>query len=116
MNYSHGSLENHIMNVIWAIEEDSTDDNISVNTVLQKMNNSGSVRAYTTVKTVMDRLVSKGFLVRYKVGKKFCYKSTSSRIQLGKLAIEKLASQYFRNDIKAIEQTIKSEFASSSKK
>ena len=34
MNYTHGSLENHIMNVVWALEEDNQDVNIRVNTVL----------------------------------------------------------------------------------
>lgn len=110
MNYTHGSLENHIMNVVWALEEDNQDINICVNTVLEKMNGNGSTRAYTTVKTVMDRLVNKELLIRYKVGKKFCYKSTSSRMQMGKLAIQKLASQYFRNDLGSLARTVENEF------
>lgn len=110
MNYTHGSLENHIMNVVWALEEDSQDVDICVNTVLERMNGNGSTRAYTTVKTVMDRLVNKELLTRYKVGKKFCYKSTSSRMQMGKLAIQKLASQYFRNDMSSLAKTVQKEF------
>lgn len=113
MNYSHGSLENHIMNVVWAIEEEAQKKDICVNDVLEQMNGNGSTRAYTTVKTVMDRLVNKEVLVRYKVGKKFCYKSTSSRAQMAKSAIKKLASQYFRNDLASLAKAVQTECSNS---
>ena len=108
MNYSHGSLENEIMKTIWMMEEISEDD-VSVNEIQESINrNSASSRAYTTVKTVMDRLVEKNMLVRYKKGKKFFYKTVSSRDEMAQLAIQKLASQYFNNDMDSLAQTIAS--------
>ena len=108
MNYSHGSLENEIMKTVWMMEEISEDD-VSVNEVQEYINKtSDSIRAYTTVKTVMDRLVEKNMLVRYKQGKKFFYKTVSSRDEMAQLAIKKLASQYFNNDMNSLAQTIAS--------
>ena len=106
MNYSHGSLENEIMKTIWMIEEIEEAD-VSVNEVQESINRtSTSDRAYTTVKTVMDRLVEKNMLVRYKQGKKFFYKTVSSRDEMAQQAIKKLAGQYFNNDINSLAQAV----------
>ena len=107
-NYSHGALENEIMNAIWTLEEDlGLKDKISVNEVLEFLNDSSSMqRAYTTIKTVMDRLVGKDMLVRYKNGKKFCYKATESRSKMANTAINKLLKQYFNNDANLLLKTI----------
>ena len=59
MNYSHGCLENEILKTIWKLEDEREED-VSVNDVQTNLNAmSESERAYTTVKTVMDRLVEK---------------------------------------------------------
>ena len=109
MNYTHGSLENEIMKTIWLLEEIDEND-VSVNEVQEVINrNSDSSRAYTTVKTVMDRLVDKNMLVRYKQGKKFFYKSVSSRDEMAQKAIHKLADQYFNNDMNSLMDAIKKE-------
>ena len=106
MNYSHGSLENEIMKTVWMMEEISEED-VSVNEVQEYINKtSDSIRAYTTVKTVMDRLVEKNMLVRYKQGKKFFYKTVSSRDEMAQLAIQRLASQYFNNDMDSFAQAV----------
>lgn len=103
MAYTHGTLENEILNAIWSMEENQTEDNgISVSDVLSKINNGTSVRAYTTVKTVMDRLVEKNLLKRQKSGKKFCYNSVESREKMAETAINKLALQYFNNDMRSL--------------
>lgn len=108
MNYSHGCLENEILKTIWMLEDQSEDD-VSVNDVQTHLNaSSESERAYTTVKTVMDRLVEKNMLVRYKQGKKFFYKTVSSRDEMAQQAIKRLASQYFNNDMNSLAQTINS--------
>lgn len=108
MNYSHGSLENEIMKTIWMIEEIEETD-VSVNEVQESINRTAnSNRAYTTVKTVMDRLVEKNMLVRYKQGKKFFYKTVSSRDEMAQQAIKRLANQYFNNDMNSLAQTIAS--------
>ena len=107
-NYSHGALENDIMNAIWSLEEASDmADKISVNEILDYLNSTTSIkRAYTTIKTVMDRLAGKEMLVRYKNGKKFCYKSTQSRSKMANTAINKLLKQYFNNDANLLLKTI----------
>lgn len=108
MNYSHGSLENEIMKTIWMIEE-IADTDVSVNEVQVSINRTAeSNRAYTTVKTVMDRLVEKNMLVRYKQGKKFFYKTVSSRDEMAQQAIKKLAGQYFNNDMASLAQAVTS--------
>ncbi len=109
MKNSHGNLENEILNVVWNFEETQNDPIISVNEVFAVMNESNSSRAYTTIKTVMDRLVEKRLLTRIKIGKKFCYNSTASREELAQKAIKKLAKQYFQNDIRSMMKAIEKE-------
>ena len=106
--YSHGALENEIMNAVWTMEEDTRfNGEISVNEVLDILNESSSVkRAYTTIKTVMDRLAGKGMLIRKKIGKKFCYKAVESRSKMADTAINKLLKQYFNNDANLLLKTI----------
>lgn|SRR5574344_273887 len=108
MNYTHGSLENEILKTIWMLEEIEEND-VSVNEVQDVINrNADSARAYTTVKTVMDRLVEKNMLVRYKQGKKFFYKTVSTRNEMAEQAIKKLANQYFNNDMSSLATAVKS--------
>lgn len=103
MAFTHGTLENEILNAVWSMEESGISaKSISVSEVLSEINNNGNIRAYTTVKTVMDRLVDKNLLKRQKSGKKFCYKSVESREVMAASAINKLASQYFNNDIRSL--------------
>ena len=107
MNYTHGSLENEILKTIWMLDEMDESD-VSVNEVQEIINrNSVSARAYTTVKTVMDRLVEKNMLVRYKQGKKFFYKTVSSRDEMAQEAIKKLAGQYFNNDMDSLADMVR---------
>lgn len=91
----YGVLEMGIMNTVWVLHEQNEDANISVADVVEALNNKDTSRAYTTIKTVMDRLVSKGILVRYRVGKKFFYKSTFDREEASKKALDMVASQLF---------------------
>lgn len=84
-----------IMNVIWALQERNEDANISVADIVASLNNNDTERAYTTIKTVMDRLVTKGVLVRYKDGKKFYYKSTLDKNEAAKKIIDTLSEQFF---------------------
>lgn len=103
MSFMHGILESEILNAVWAMEENEDKlNNISVNDVLCRINEKGNVRAYTTIKTVMDRLVEKNLLKRRKTGKKFSYMSVESREKMAETAINKLANQYFNNDIRSL--------------
>ncbi len=113
MTYTHGSLENEILNAVWTMEEKGViTKNISVSEVLNEINNNGSIRAYTTVKTVMDRLVDKHLLRRQKSGKKFCYKSVESREKMAETAINKLAGQYFNNDVRSLMRALEKQCTS----
>jgi len=112
MNSSHGTLENEIMNAVWSLEENFSAKNkeISVSDVVDYLNKNGeATRAYTTVKTVMDRLVEKTLLIRKKFGKKFCYTSTSSRRESANIAIRRLAGQYFNNDVRMLMKALEKE-------
>ena len=110
MNYTHGSLENGILKTVWNIEDNEERD-VSVTEVQETINrNSKNDRAYTTVKTVMDRLVEKNMLVRYKQGKKFLYKSVSSRDEMAQKAIKRLVGQYFNNDVTSLMKVLEKEY------
>lgn len=90
-----GILEIEILNSIWKLQEQDEDMNISVAEVVESLNRNNIERAYTTIKTVMDRLVSKDLLVRYKNGKKFFYRSTMDRSEIAKETIKEVASHFF---------------------
>lgn len=108
---THGSLENEILNAVWSIEEDGSGaETISVNEVQDSINQTGNIRAYTTVKTVMDRLVDKKILNRQKKGKKFFYSSAFSRNEMAKNAIRHIAGQYFNNDFRLFINTLEKEY------
>lgn len=99
MDFKQGDFENILMNAIWEMEEGEF-ENIDVTEVLDKVNSEEQSWAYTTVKTVLDRLVKKDSLERIKFNNKFFYKSKISRKEAGMNAIEKLARQYFKGEVK----------------
>lgn len=94
----YGVLEIEIMNSVWNMQEKDEDANISVTDVVESLGKNQIKRAYTTIKTVMDRLTSKGLLVRYKNGKKFFYKSTLDRNEAAKNTIEEVSNQFFNGN------------------
>ncbi len=95
---SLGTLEFEILNSIWKLQAIDEDMNISVKDVVDNMSENGLDRAYTTVKTVMDRLSSKDLLVRYRAGKKFFYKTVMDKDEMANSAIKELSRQFFDND------------------
>lgn len=99
MEYKYGDFENIILNAIWHLEENGKDI-VSVSDIQQRINTVESKEwAYTTVKTVMDRLVQKALISRLKQGKKYFYKSSFSRIEMGEISIRKIIKQYYNNDM-----------------
>jgi predicted transcriptional regulator len=94
----YGVLEMGIMNTVWTLQEQNEDANISVSDVVESLSSNDIGRAYTTIKTVMDRLVSKGILVRYKNGKKFFYRSTLDRNEASKKAVDMISHQFFNGN------------------
>jgi len=91
----YGLLEIEIMNAIWNLQDKDEDANISIADIVQMLSENNIDRAYTTIKTVMDRLVSKDVLVRYRNGKKFFYKTVIEKDEASKSAIETVSSQFF---------------------
>jgi predicted transcriptional regulator len=67
-----GNLEKEIMEIIWSR------GNSSVKDVHELLKRSRKI-AYTTVMTVMGRLVSKGLLKRFKEGNLFIYRPSLSK-------------------------------------
>lgn len=90
-----GILEIEIMNSVWTLTEQDEDRNISVADVVEYLNDANIERAYTTIKTVMDRLTSKDLLVRYRNGKKFFYKSTFDREEVARDTLKEISKQFF---------------------
>ena len=95
---SLGTLEIEILNSVWKLQELDSDMNISVKDVVDNMAENGIERAYTTVKTVMDRLNSKDLLVRYRAGKKFFYRAVMDKEEMTMVAINELSAQFFNGD------------------
>lgn len=67
-----GELEETVMNVLWAYEPMTARD------VLPHIRRKPAL-AYTTIKTVMDRLHAKGLLKKTEDGKAFLYRPAVSR-------------------------------------
>ncbi len=105
MTLKQGDLENIILNALWDLENEGY-QKIFVGGVQEKIKTShpqAKKWAYTTVKTVLDRLVDKEIACREKDGKKYLYHSVLKREEAGMLALVKLIRQYFRNDIASLE-------------
>jgi len=68
-----GELERRIMQVLWKQGE------ASVTEVEAEL---GGPSAYTTLKTVMERLEQKGYLTRIKEGRAYRYRATLTRDEL----------------------------------
>ncbi len=105
MNLKQGDLENIILNALWDLETDGR-TKIFVGDIQEKIKQDRADSrewAYTTVKTVLDRLVDKEIAFREKDGKKYLYRSVLKRDEAGTLALTKLIRQYFRNDVSNLE-------------
>lgn len=102
----HGTLESAIMCVLWDLERNSEFSNTvkDVHSILAQ--NDGEKRAYTTVKTVMDRLVEKNMLLRFKQGKKFIYRTTYSNSEIIVNSLNEIANRYCNGDIEILSHVI----------
>ena len=90
-----GSLEIEILNTFWNLTSINEDIDISIQDIVDELSKKGIERAYTTIKTVMDRLVSKSILVRYKVGKKFFYKATMDKREMALDMLKEFTDNFF---------------------
>lgn len=93
-----GKLEIDILNSVWSLTSGSEGRDISIQDVVDDLSSQGVERAYTTIKTVMDRLTAKSVLVRYKVGKKFFYSAAMNKDEMARESIEEVSSQFFEGN------------------
>ena len=91
-----GILEIEIMNSMWTLTEQDDDRNISVADIVEHLKSVNIERAYTTIKTVMDRLTSKDMLVRYRNEKKFFYRSTLDREEMARETLKEISNHFFK--------------------
>lgn len=82
-----GELQSEVMEVIW-----QSQDPVSVKTVTQSLQEKRTI-AYTTVMTVMGRLVDKGLLKRKESGKAYIYQPTHSKEKF----LTRVSRQIIRN-------------------
>jgi predicted transcriptional regulator len=101
MDLKQGDLENIILNALWDLEVEGVSQ-IYVGDVQDRIRSQEKRWAYTTVKTVLDRLVEKDIAKREKMGKKYFYSSLVKRQDAGSVALEKVLRQFFKNDVDAL--------------
>lgn len=108
MNFKHGSLESIILNALWELEKSGVYKH-SVGEVFEYLSHTETnKRAYTTIKTVMDRLFEKEVLLRIKQGKKFFYRTAFSNTDIILSSMQKIANQYCDGDLNRLMSITKS--------
>jgi predicted transcriptional regulator len=98
MDLKQGDLENLILNALWDLEE-TGHVHVFVSDIQARIQTPQRRWAYTTVKTVLDRLVDKAMAKREKEGKKFYYATLLNRDEASVDALKKVLRQYFQNDL-----------------
>ena len=93
-------LELHCLRVLWDLKEGSVKDVRSAIAGSRQL-------AYTTVMTVLDRLVKKGGLERKKSGRSFIYVPLLSREALRKLAVKEVVDSFFEGSYEALMDYLK---------
>lgn len=83
-------LELVCLNALWSLEQGSVKD------VLQLINQNRTL-AYTTVMTMLDRLVGRKVATRHKSGRFFIYAPTVSRNDMRRIALQEFLDSYFES-------------------
>src|SRR5262249_27373042 len=81
-------LELMCLSALWSLEEGN------VRQVRQVVAQSRPL-AYTTIMTVLERLVRKGKITRRKMGRAFIYSPQASREAMRRVAVKELLHQFF---------------------
>lgn len=81
-------LELECLNALWTLGEGSVKQVREVVTAARPL-------AYTTIMTVLDRLVRKGKLDRHKVGRAYVYAPRTPRDEMRRTAIRELVASFF---------------------
>lgn len=104
----HGSLECSILSVLWNLEQEGIYTNSVKDVYDILLKNDSEKRAYTTIKTVMDRLFEKKVLLRFKQGKKFFYRTVYSNQEIIEKNLFETASRYCNGDLAKLYCVLKS--------
>jgi predicted transcriptional regulator len=88
-------LELACLRALWRLEEGNVRS-------VQEIVTQSRPLAYTTIMTVLDRLVRKGKLSRRKVGRSFVYAPSQSRDSLRRAAVNELVDGYFDGSEEAL--------------
>jgi predicted transcriptional regulator len=83
-------LELLCLNALWSLEEASVKD-------VREFIASRRALAYTTVMTVLERLVRRGLVIRRKAGRAFLYAPSVSRDAMRRLALQEFLDSYFES-------------------
>lgn len=81
-------LELLCLKALWTLQEGNVKE-------VQRIVNETRPLAYTTIMTVLERLLRKGKLARRKVGRAFIYTPQSGRDEMRKAAIRELLESFF---------------------
>jgi len=100
----HGMLESAVMNILWEMEEKGIFRS-SVKDVHQALNEkSKTKKAYTTIKTVMDRLYQKNMLIKTRHGRRYYYRTTYTNQEAVISSLYEIANKYCNGDISKLTQ------------
>jgi len=83
-------LELLCLNALWSIAEGTVKD-------VRRVVDPNRPLAYTTVMTVLDRLVHRGIVTRRKAGRAFIYAPAVSRDSMRRLALREFLDSYFES-------------------
>jgi predicted transcriptional regulator len=81
-------LELLCLKALWTLEEGNVKD-------VQRIVNETRPLAYTTIMTVLERLLRKGKLARRKIGRAFVYSPQTGREEMRRAAIRELLESFF---------------------
>jgi BlaI family transcriptional regulator, penicillinase repressor len=81
-------LELECLKALWSLQQGNVKD-------VQQVVAQTRPLAYTTIMTVLDRLVRKGKLARRKEGRAFVYSPVTSRDSMRRVAIQELLEGFF---------------------
>ncbi len=81
-------LELLCLKALWSLQEGNVKD-------VQRIVTETRPLAYTTIMTVLERLLRKGKLTRRKAGRAFIYSPTTGRDEMRKHAIRELLDSFF---------------------
>ncbi|MBQ8476194.1 BlaI/MecI/CopY family transcriptional regulator [bacterium] len=105
MQTKHGILEGAILTTLWELENKG----MRFNTVKDVFDNIKSQqRAYTTIKTVMDRLCTKNILVREKKGKKFFYRTAFTNYEVVVNSLNEISQKYCSGNLSKLFEILES--------